>query len=65
MLQSLAIGGRIINSRQIRFDILDGRFEPVQTIEHPLELVLQDDHLSVGNPERLRPLACFVGPLPM
>jgi hypothetical protein len=27
--------------------------------------VLQDDHLSVGNPERLRPLACFIGPLPM
>lgn len=65
MLQRIPIGRRFVDSRQICFDVLNGRLEAVQTVQYPFELVLQDDHLAGRNAKRIGPLARFVRPLPM
>jgi hypothetical protein len=61
---ALDLGGIVAVVLQIPIDVLHGRFDDVQRITQPLELVARDDQLGLAETELVGPSPSLVVTLP-
>ncbi len=65
MIERIPVGLEAGGSREVGCHILDGRFEPVQTIVQGLEIPFGHDDLAGRHVQRIGPPPGLIGPLPV